>query len=50
MIRFGAVSTEADIVYTNGSCKLKINNGSDERGELLLTNRFVYILILFNPN
>jgi chloride channel, nucleotide-sensitive, 1A len=44
MIRFGAVNTDEEIVYTNGSCRLKINNANEERGELLLTNRFVYIL------
>ena len=42
MIRFGAVNTDDEIVYNNNACKLKINNGSDERGELLLTKRFVY--------
>lgn len=44
MIRFGAVNTDNEIVYTNIACKLKINNGDDERGELFLTKRFVYIL------
>lgn len=42
MIRFGVVQLDDEIVYTNSQCQLKINSGEYTRGELLMTNRFVY--------
>lgn len=41
MIRFGAVDPEADILYTNNHCGLKINAGEVTRGTLSITNKFV---------
>lgn len=48
MIRFGAVELDDEIVYINSQCQLKINSGECTRGELSMTNRFVYILYFFH--
>jgi hypothetical protein len=47
MIRFGAVSLENEVVYSNSGCRLKINNGNEERGDLVLTNRFANFCLPF---